>query len=316
MSPRRWAAVSFALGGLALLASYYERRSAGALAHYADDTAELGALVDARAALDLGVLESRAGIQLNFDNVNRAARSLRAALLDGQTVRSRGPEYAEAADALERLAEESRSQESSLESLKTDLALLRLSSRYFPSAAESVFHGGEANARHWQALRAALGRYDAAPAPELARQLDAELADLGSSLARLDALAAQVGSLRGDVERYEEVPTREIAQRLQNEISALDGLRESLPEASRPDLDVLLGHARAILERRERVDRSVRAIVRSTAGADAQTAMAAYERAARHEFRAALVLRIVSAELLVGALAVFAAAAWKALRRD
>jgi hypothetical protein len=273
MSTRTLLGLGLVLGALALAANAYERRAAGVVAHDAEDMAGIGALIAARTALETSVLESRAGIQLNFDAINQAVLSLRAAPHEAAVVRSRGSAYAEASAALDRISEEMRTEEASIELFKTDLALLRLSSRYFPIAADSLAHQG-------------------------------------------DTTSKQLALLRSDVERFEEAPSREIAQRLEAEIPALEAVRASLDEARRGDLDVLLGHTRSILDRRERVDRTVRSIVRSPVRVDAEAARAAYERAARHEAATVLALRIVTAELAVVAIALLAAAAWTARRRS
>src|SRR5260370_38990566 len=91
-------------------------------------------LLAGRLTLETSVLESRAGLQLNFDAVDRAVLVLRRASQEANVVRGRGPAYGEAADKLERMSEQLPVEETSLETFKTDLALLRLASRYFPVA--------------------------------------------------------------------------------------------------------------------------------------------------------------------------------------
>jgi hypothetical protein len=306
--------VSVVLGALAVCARHYERRAAEAFAHHGEDIAQLAALLSARTALETSVLESRSGILLNFDPINRAALSLRFASREAIVVRGRGAAYTEAADALDRLAEDARREESSLETLKTDLALLRLSSRYFPIAAEALSHPDETSSRRLRALSGDMTRYQQAPAPELAWRITADLTALDTALTGVETRVGKVSALRADVERFEEAPTREVAQRLETEIPALDAARSTFEETARADLDVLLGHTRAILERRERVDRVVRTIVRSAVRADAEAARAAYERAARDVFGMSLALRIALAEIAAAALAFLAAACWSATR--
>jgi hypothetical protein len=314
VSTRLFFVIGLAFGTLSLMASRFERRASAAFAHHAEDVTQLDALVAAWMELETGVLESRAGIQLNFDSIDNAVLSLRSVSRQSMFIRGRGAPYAEAADALDRIADEMSREESSLETLKTDLALLRLSSRYFPIAASALSHIDEAVSRQLNLLRADIGRHEAAPTPETAWRIASELTALDAARVEVEKRAGKVGALRADVERFVEAPSRVIAQRLEAEIPALEASRASFEEAARADLDVLLGHTRVILDRSERVDRAVRLIVRSPVRIDAEAASAAYERAARREFGLALALKIAALELGVVAVAFFAAAAWIASR--
>ncbi|HXN33512.1 MAG TPA: DAHL domain-containing protein [Polyangiaceae bacterium] len=319
MRARAHVAIGLALGALVFSTAWYERRSARAYARCAEDKAELAALLGASVALETNLLELRAGIQLHFDDVNGAMRALRRASPLADVVRGRGPVYADAADAVERLAGEARGQEPLLETAKTDLALLRLSSRYFPIAADALSRPDQASARRLQALRADLVHSGEEPA-QLAWRIGSELAALDTDLREHETRAQRVGALRADVERYEEAPTREIAQRLENEVSVLEEAGSKLDEAARPDLDSLLGHTRSILERRDRVDRIVRAIVGSPLGVEAEAAATAYEHAARQQYGMVVALRIAVAELAAAALTLLVAFVWsgqgRAFRRS
>jgi hypothetical protein len=314
VSTRVLVVIGLGLGALGLLASRYERRAAATFAHRTEDLGQIDSLIAARAALETSVLESHAGIQLNFDPINRAVLSLRASSRAGMLIRGRGAAYAESADALDRMAEEMRSEESSLETLKTDLALLRLSSRYFPIAANALSYKDESLSRQFNGLRVDVGRHEATPTPETTWRIAAELAAIDAARMELEKRAAKISALRADVERFEESPSREIAQRLEAEISALEASRAGFDEAAQAELDVLLGHTRVILDRSERVDRAVRAIGRSPVRVDAEEARTAYERAARREFGMALGLRIGALEIGALAVAFLAAAAWTAGR--
>src|SRR5207247_9058811 len=99
--------------------------------------------------------------------------------------------------------------------LKTDLALLRSSARYFPTAVATLTRrGGD--------------------------------------------LAEKVEALRADVERFQAAPARAVAERIEAELAALDAARDALDGDGQNDLGVVTGHARAIVERRERIDRLAR----------------------------------------------------------
>jgi hypothetical protein len=275
-------AAGLLLAALTLWSLRQERRAAAAAAHRAEDTARLDALLGARTALETSVLETRAGLQRNFDAMNRAILSLRGAARDAALVRGRGPGYAVAAEALDRLADDMRSEERALESLKTDLALLRLSTRDFPSVAEAIARATDPSGGVAQ------------------RQLT-----LPSEAAR-----RQLASLQSDVERYQDFPARDVALRLETQIAALDANHGSFPEAAQSELDVLLGHARSILDRRERVDRLTRSVARSPARLDAEQARSAYERAARREIVTAWVMRVTAAWSGATALVLLALGGW------
>jgi DAHL domain len=274
-----------ALGALAVVAVRETWRAAEAAWYRPDDVADLIALVDARARLDVGLLEARAGIRLHFDAIHRAMRVLGEAPRIALVVRGRGAAFTEAADALDRLAAESRDQKPGLEQVMTEMALLRLSTRYFPVAAEAATGDGSGA--------------DADPAAARAREV------------RQRAVRA----LRTDVEHYIESPASDVAGRLEAEITDLGAARADLDEQGRADLDALLGHARVIRDKRERVDVAVRQVVRSEGAADAREALTAYERASRYMATRATALRIAAAELVAACFALLVAAAWRARAR-
>jgi cell division protein FtsB len=315
VSARPWVVAGVALGVLAAVTSRYERCISDVSGRYAEDMAQIGALMTARTALETSVLETRAGIRWSFDAVNRAVVSLRGASRLAAVVRSRGTVYAEAADALDRLSDETQAEEVSIETFKTDLALLRLASRNFPVAVDALSHPDAASSRAFGALRADLNLSQTERTPEVTWRIASGLAAYDVASAVVAAGAAKIGALRADVERYEEAPTREVAEHLETEIAAIEASRESFPEAVQSDLTVLLGHTRVIIDRRERVDRTVRVIVRSAARVDAEVARAAYERASRHEHDLALVLRIGAGEVAVAALALFAGTILRTIAR-
>ncbi len=262
------------------------------------------------------MLEARAGIQLNFDSINRAVLSLRAAPRAASLVRSRGATYARAAESVDHLAEDMRKEEVSLETLKTDIALLRLSSRYFPTAAEALAHRDEATTDRLRSLRAEMIRATQELTKEDAWRIAARLATIAASRAELETRTEKVTALRGSVERYEESPTGEGALRLEADINALAAARQGFDEGARGDLDSLLGHARSILDRRERVDKLVRGVVRSPVRQEAQAARSAYENASRHELSVELALRILTGALGAAAVALLGAAVWLHLRQS
>jgi hypothetical protein len=317
MKPRFLALPGLVLVAGAIWAGVQQRRSAAVFSHRGEDVAQLDRLLSSSNELDANVLEARGGIALNFDAIDRAVLSLRPAARAAAVLRGRGAAYAEAGDALERAAEELRKTESLLEAFKTDLALLRLSSRYFPIAAGALSRPDDASTSHINALRADLGRFEGASTPEVGWRMTGALAGLDAARKEREVRTSRVNALRADVERYQEVPAREIAQRLEGEISALEESRPLFAPASRGDLDILLGHTRAILDRRERVDRTARAVVHSALQIDLEAARAAYERSSRHEYAAASALRLVTLELCAAAVALLAAAfGWfVALRR-
>jgi DAHL domain len=310
-----FAILAVGLGAAALGAGRYERRAAEACAHRGEDTAQIDDLLGALTMLETSVLETRAGIQLNFDSINRAVLALRAAPRVASLVRGRGSAYAQAAESIDGLAEDMRKEEASLETLKTDIALLRLSSRYFPTAAEALAHRDEATAERLRSLRTEMIRATQELTKEDAWRIAARLATIAASRAELETRTEKVTAVRGSVERYEESPTGEGALRLEADISALAAAREGFDEATRGDLDSLLGHARSILDRRERVDRLVRGVVRSPIRQEVQAARAAYENASRQELRVELGLRILAAAVGVAALVLLGAAVWLHLRQ-
>jgi hypothetical protein len=284
------------------------RRSADVFAHRGEDIAQLNALFASTSELDTSVLEARGGMALNFDDIDRAVLSLRPATRTAATIQGRGANYAEAAEAIVRAADQLRGVESQIETLKTDLALLRLSSRYFPIAAGALSRPDEASVTHLNALRADFGRFEGTGTPEVGWRISNELAGLDAVRKERELRTSRVNTLRADVERYQEIPTREVAQRLEGEIGVLEESRAFFAPASRGDLDVLLGHTRAILDRRERVDRTARAVVHSSLRTDLEQARASYERSSRRDFVTASVLRVAAGELWAAALGLLAAA--------
>jgi hypothetical protein len=315
VNPRTFAVAGLVVAAAGIWAARHHRQSAGTFAHRAEDIAQLDGLLATSNELDASVLEARGGISLNFDAIDHAVLSLRPAARVATVVRSRGASYAEAGDALERAADELRRTESLLETLKTDLALLRLSSRYFPIAAGALARPDDASTGHLKALRSDLRHFEGTDTPEVGWRISSELAGLDAVGKERDLRTSRVNALRADVERYQEVPTREIGQRLEGEISLLEESRPLFAAATRGDLDILLGHTRAILDRRERVDRTARTVVHSPLHTDLEAARAVYERSARQDFATASVLRLAAAELGAVAFALFAAAAWMFVAR-
>jgi hypothetical protein len=315
VNPRYFAVAGLALAAAGIWAARQHRQSAGTFAHRAEDIAKLDGLLATSNELDADVLEARGGISLNFDAIDHAVLSLRPAARLAAVVRSRGAHYAEAGDALEQAADELRRSESLLETLKTDLALLRLSSRYFPIAAGALARPDDASTSRLNALRGDLRHYEGTGTPEVGWRISSELAGLDAVGKERDLRTSRVNALRADVERYQEVPTREIAQRLESEIGLLEESRPLFAAATRGDLDILLGHSRAILDRRERVDRTARAVVHSPLHADLEAARALYERSTRHDYATASVLRMAAAELGAAAFGLLAAAAWMFVAR-
>jgi uncharacterized membrane-anchored protein len=97
---------------------------------------------------------------------------------------------------------------------------------------------------------------------------------------------------------------------LQAALPPLERVRSSLHDASSADLGVLLGHTKAILDRRERVDRFTRTLTASPARLHIEAARAAYERAARRQYARVVSLRIVAIQLAsVGCVLLLRAAA-------
>jgi hypothetical protein len=141
-----------------------------------------------------------------------------------------------------------------------------------------------------------------------------ELAALAAARSSADTMAAKVGALRADVERFEEMPTREVADRIDSEVAALADLRSSVGESVQADLTVLIGHTRAILDRRERVDRTARTIARSPVRRNVEDARAVYEYEARNELALARSWRIGVYEAAAAAVLSFLAAVWVFVR--
>ncbi len=249
------------------------------------DGERIDALLTGRLALEVSVLEARAGLSLSFDRINRALTSLRDAAAAAEALQARGGVYAPPAMQIALAARALASEEAALEQFKTDLALLRLSSHYFPLAAEALIRRAEADVR--RARRSLLSR---------------ELATLAA--------------LRTDVERYEELPAREGVMRLEHGLSTLQSLRASLDDGPREELDVLSGHTRAILDRRERVDHFARTLVRSPMRAHLEAARAAFERSARSHAQKVGALQVLSGLLALAGVLVLASVALRSARRQ
>jgi transcriptional regulator with XRE-family HTH domain len=274
MSARGLLAMGLSLAALGAALALIGMAWARSNAAYADDVAQLEALRSSRVALQQSVLAARAGLTLHFDDIHSAVVSLRPAASQALLLAERGQVYAPSAEALTRAAQALRAEESAIETFKTDLALLRLSSRYFPSAA------------------------DALPSPSAVKPQD-------------------LNALRSLVERFQEAPARELGQRLEAAISALDTVRATLLEesAEREALTVLLGHARVILDRRERVERITRALLDAPVQAQLEAARSAYERAARQQLTRVMALRLVASELACAGLIALAIGGWRSTRR-
>jgi hypothetical protein len=258
-------------------------------ARHDDDLAELDALIAARADLETNVLASRAGILQNFDAVNRSVRSLRSAAAVASALRGQGREFTAAADILDREADALKMEEAAIERFKTTLALFRLASRSFPVAADALSYCDDAGAQAAVQDAAAEG----APAP-------------------CERLARKVASLRTDVERYEVAPQRELAEGIEHDIQGLDDLHSQLDPARQAELSALLGHARAILDHRPRVDRMARDLLTSTGRAEGRAALQEFERVAGHDAAMEAALRIAAAELLALFVLLLAAIVWRA----
>jgi len=241
-------------------------------------------LLAGRVTFEVSVLEARAGLQLSFDPINRALVSLREAAAVAEALQARGAGYASAAASVALAARALASEEPALEQFKTDLALLRLSSHYFPLAADALIRRAEADVQR--------GR----------RSL-------------LSGELATVAALRTDVERYEALPEREGMQRLEQGLSKLQTLRASLDDSAREELDVLSGHTRAILDRRERADRFARMVARSPVRAHLEAARLEYERGARGLAQQVGALQMLSGVLALAGVLVLASVVQRSARR-
>jgi hypothetical protein len=232
---------------------------------------------------EVSVLEARAGLQLSFDPINRALSSLREASAAAEALQAGGTVHAPAAQRVALAARALDGEEASVEQFKTDLALLRLSSYHFPLAADALIRRAEVAARNKRR----------------------------SSLA--DELAT-LGALRTDVERLEELPAEEDMQRLEHGLSKLQALRASLDEGGREELDMLFGHTRAILDRRERVDQIARRLVRSPVRVHLEAARTAYERSARRQAQRVGALQMLSGVLALSGVIVLASVVLRSTR--
>jgi hypothetical protein len=243
----------------------------------------IDALLAGRVALEVSLLEARAGLQPSFDPINRALSLLRETGAALEVAQAHGAAYAPAAEHVELAARGLASEEAALEQFKTDLALLRLSSHYFPLVADALIRRAEA---------------------------DGQRRRRGALAGELATLAA----LRTDMDRYEELPAREYVPRLEHGLSRLQTLHPSLDADAREQLDVLSGYTRAILDRRERVDQFARTLARSPVRVHLEAARAAYERGARSHAQRVGALQVLSCVLALAGVAVLASAALRSLR--
>lgn len=248
------------------------------------DVERLDALLGGRLALEMGVLEARAGLQSSFDPLNQQLAALRDTAATAEALAKRGAAYAAAAERVALAAAALTSEEAALEQFKTDLALLSLSSRHFPLAADALLRRAEGEVR--QRRRSPLS------------------GELGT-----------LATLRADMDRYQERPANEGLLRIELGLSRLQALRASLDGAEREELDMLSGHARAVLDRRERVDRFARSIIASPVRAQLEAARAAYERSARGRARMDGALGVLSALLALAGVAVLGRVVLDSVRR-
>jgi len=256
--------------------------ASGAASHERD-AQRIDALLGSRLALESDVLEARAGLEASFDPINRALASQRDAAAAAEALQKRGATYAAAAERVALAAAALSSEEGALEQFKTDLALLRLSSHYFPHAADALIQRAEGDIRQRR------------------RSL-------------LSGAIATLAALRTDMELYQERPGQEGSQRLELGLSKLQALRAALDDGAREELDVLSGHTRAILDRRERVDRFARSLLRSPVRAHLEAGRAAYERSARGRARLVGALQLLTALLALAGVLVLAFVVQRSVR--
>jgi DAHL domain-containing protein len=243
----------------------------------------IDALLSARSELEVSVLEARAGLLLSFDPLNRALSSLRETSAAAEALQARGVAYAAAAERVVLAARALESEETSVEQFKTDLTLLRLSSYHFPLAADALIRRAEADARK---ERRSL----------LAGQL------------------ATLGALRTTMERLDELPAREDMQRLEQGLSKLQTVRASLDDPGREALDMLSGHTRSILDRRERVDHTARMLAHSPVRVHLEAARAAYGRSSRRQAQKVGALQMLSGVLALTGVVVLASVVLRSAR--
>jgi hypothetical protein len=110
------------------------------------------------------------------------------------------------------------------------------------------------------------------------------------------------------------LPAHELRQRLEHGLSRLQTVRASLDGDGREELDVLSGHTRAILDRRERVDQLARRLVRSPVRTHLEAAHAAYERSARLDARRVGALQVLSGALALAGVIVLASVVLRSVR--
>lgn len=235
-------------------------------------------LVTVRDELHDHVLAARAGLELSFDDINRSLLGLHGISAVAAQTRQLGAPYTVAADELELASEAQRREEAAVEVFKTDLALLRLSSQYFPIAADLLM---ESAADH-----------------------------------STRTLAAQHGTLRAlrtDLERYGAAPSNELAQRIEANIALLSTLEADA--AASADLSVMLGHARVILDRKERTDNFVRKISSSASGVHLKAARSAHALAAPRRWSASELLGAFAGLFATLGLVAFGGATFRAFQQ-
>lgn len=247
----------------------------------ASDVARLDQLLQSTRDLRDEILATRAGISHNFDNLNAAARNLRQVENLANHIRRRGSEFAPVAGTLTRSAESLRHELIVLERFKSNLTLLQLASGFVANAHEHA----------WQELLALL------------QALRSEQANGRRTVSTTDALAnfeqtlTVIGHLQAQVGRYQQAPSQETRTALHSAIEAATAVGSGLPLGLQQELGVLLGHTRAILERRERVDELTRPLLQTPWRAELEAAREAYQLTAERNAQQVLILRITAAEL-------------------
>ncbi len=219
------------------------------------------------------VLKSRLGLLSHYDPLVRATAELDRL----HHVLEPVPDFLLApgqADIRRRIAESRRAlsdKERIVEDFKTQNAILRNSSRFFPVAS-------------------------------------AELIAQATALPTGGELATSLRDLRSDVMLFNLFPDRDLGAQIARR---MQGVREVVARASAADLeddtDILLTHARLILERKPRVDALVDRIVAAPTGLRASALDAAYARHYAAALARAEVHRLVLFALALGMVGLAAA---------
>lgn len=203
MSPRTAVtllAVILALaGGVAL-----ERHSSARLDHEREVLRRLQELYRADTALDMSVLELRAGVLKHFDPLVHNVKVLRRAAVLQRRSADDGADWQEA--EIGRLVADLNSKEQLVEAFKTDLSLLRISSLHFPTVAAVVARYNGENATGLEALRTSLARYSVAPSKEFTETIARDVERMQAAAAPVDPVAAEarrsmLGHARNILER-------------------------------------------------------------------------------------------------------------------